>query len=88
MIATYDIKRLALISSINAEIEAMKAANIERQSKGYALAYNEEAFHEASNQLREIAFEIRQSKNKKGVHTYGNNIKSWFWWESLFTTQE
>ena len=64
MMTAYDVKMFALISAINAEIEAMKAANMERESHGFALAYNERAFYNMSDKLREIAFEIRQSKNK------------------------
>ena len=65
MLTAYDVKKFALISAINAEVEAMKAANIERKGKGLTLAYDEKAFYEVSNHLREIAFEIRQAKNKK-----------------------
>ena len=65
MLTAYDIKKFALISALNADIEAMKAANMERKSKGHALAYDEKAFYEVSNHLRAIAFKIRQAKNKR-----------------------
>ena len=65
MLTAYDIKKFALISALNADIEGMKAANMERKSKGHALAYDEKAFYEVSNHLRAIAFGIRQAKNKR-----------------------
>jgi len=51
----YDIKRLALIFAIQAEIEGMKAANIEREAQGYALAYGEKAFADTAEELRVLA---------------------------------
>jgi len=51
----YDIKRLAEVLAIQAEIEGMKAANKERESQGLALAYDESAFVQAANNLRTVA---------------------------------
>ena len=51
---SYDIKRLALISAVNAEIEGMKARNIEREANGFAMAYDDLAFSNKANELREI----------------------------------
>ena len=49
------VKRLALVLAIQAEIEAMKAANIERESGGLALAYDEGYFMSAAEDLRNLA---------------------------------
>lgn len=51
----YDLKRLAEILAIQAEIEGMKSENITRESQGYALAYDEKAFVQAADDLRTIA---------------------------------
>lgn len=52
----YTVKRLALILSIQAEIEAMKAANQNRISNKEALAYDDSSFYEQAEQLRELAY--------------------------------
>ena len=44
--------------AVNAEIESMKVANIERQSKGLSLAYGEEAFNRAATELRDLSNEL------------------------------
>ena len=61
----YKIKDLSKIYSlicqmeaIKAEIEAMKADNIERQSNGEALAWPGKMFQEAANSLSNIAKEL------------------------------
>jgi len=51
----HDIKRLALISAINADIEGMKVANMRREAQGFALAYSENVFFEAAEELRALA---------------------------------
>lgn len=51
----YDIKRLALIFAIQAEVDGMKAANAESQCLGLAHAYGESAFAEAAEKLRVFA---------------------------------
>ena len=50
-----DVKRLALVLAVQAEIEGMKAANAERLEAGYALAYNRDSFYEKSQELRNLA---------------------------------
>ncbi len=51
----YDVKRLALVLAIQAEVEGMKAANIETESRGYAPAYPESKFVKAAEELRALA---------------------------------
>ena len=51
----YDIKRLAEILAIQATIEGMKIANIEREMQDYAPKYNEAAFMDAAEELRVMA---------------------------------
>ena len=48
---------MALAVSIAARIEGMKAANAERQSNGYALAYDEKAFFEVEEELMRLTHE-------------------------------
>ena len=49
------VKRLGYILAIQAEIEAMKIANLERKEQGYVFAYDEAAFQEKAEELRTIA---------------------------------
>ena len=51
----YDVKRLALVFAVQAEIEAMKAKNFEREDAGMSHAYDEMEFWNRSEELREIA---------------------------------
>jgi len=51
----YDVKRLAEVLAIQAEIEGMKVANLERELQGFALAYGEELFVQAAEDLRIVA---------------------------------
>ena len=51
----YDVKRLALVLAVSAEIEGMKVANMERESQGFAFAYSESAFSKAAEELRVLA---------------------------------
>ena len=51
----YDVKRLAEVFAIQAEIEGMKAENIARQNEDFALAYNEDAFECKAEELRMVA---------------------------------
>jgi len=51
----YDIKRLALVLSVQAEIEGMKCANVERRHLSHADAYDNEAFAEKAEELRILA---------------------------------
>ena len=50
-----DVKRLALILAVQAEIEGMKSANIERESNGVAIAWDESMFCEKAEELRNLA---------------------------------
>jgi hypothetical protein len=51
----FDVKRLALILAVQAEIEGMKALNTERALQEYTLAYDEHAFCEKAEELRMLA---------------------------------
>lgn len=51
----YDVKRFALVSAVNAEIEGMKAANKQREFEGYAMDYTDEYFQEKANDLTTLA---------------------------------
>lgn len=51
----YDIKRLALVLAVQAEIEGMKAYNADRLICGYSMGYNERAFMDMAEQLRDLA---------------------------------
>lgn len=51
----YDIKRLALVLAIQAEIEGMKATNQDRLNGGWSLAYAESDFCEKAEELRILA---------------------------------
>ncbi len=50
------IKRLGLILSVQAEIEAMKAENTIRKESGRSLTYDERAFFEKSEALKELCY--------------------------------
>lgn len=52
----YDIKRLALVLAIQAEIEGMKAENILKEQNEEAPAYGSKAFNEAARQLIDLAY--------------------------------
>jgi len=52
---TYDVKRLALVFALQAELEAMKIANLERDMPSEAAAYDEKSFFEKSQELQELA---------------------------------
>jgi hypothetical protein len=52
----------ALVAEMNAilvSVEGMKAANTERESQGFALAYPESIFNDASKDLEGIATALR-----------------------------
>lgn len=51
----YDIKRLALILAIQAEIEAMKIFNTQRAFDGWPPGYPESEFQAKADELRELA---------------------------------
>ena len=49
---------VAKMYSLNAAIEGMKAANIERRSQGYTLAYAEGSFFAAELDLQDISAKL------------------------------
>jgi len=51
----YDVKRLALILALQAEIEAMKAANAERDMPREAAAHDASEFFDKARELDELA---------------------------------
>jgi len=52
----YDIKRLALILSVQAEIEGMKAENAFREVYQHEPTYNEGHFQEKAQKLSDLAY--------------------------------
>lgn len=52
---TYDVKRLALVLAIQAEIEGMKAFNLIRESNGMTIGYDQDQFDDMANLLRDLA---------------------------------
>jgi hypothetical protein len=52
---------VANIVAAQARIEGMKAKNTERESQGYALAYDEDAFFAEANQLDQLSIEARNA---------------------------
>jgi hypothetical protein len=51
----YDIKRLALVLAVQAEIEGMKALNKQRELDNASLGYGEIDFIYMADELRNIA---------------------------------
>jgi hypothetical protein len=52
---TFDVKRLALVLSVQAEVEAMKTENSLRMSMDYSPAYTEDHFFRKANELNDLA---------------------------------
>jgi hypothetical protein len=52
----YDVKRLALILAVQAEIEGMKAENMQRQHLEQSMAYTDSDFVDKANDLRNLAY--------------------------------
>jgi len=52
----FNIKRLGLILAVQAEIEGMKAKNLEREQLNLTLAYTEEHFIDKANELRNLSY--------------------------------
>ena len=52
----YNVKRLALVLSVQAEIEAMKAENKQREILGQLMAYTDESFSDKANELSNLAY--------------------------------
>ena len=51
----YDVKRLALILAVQAEIEGAKAENKQREVIGHSMAYDESQFAYLAEELRQIS---------------------------------
>ena len=49
------VKRLILVTALEADIQGMIAENKQREQEGLSLAYNENDFSGIANQMREIA---------------------------------
>ena len=52
----YNVKRLALILAVQAEIEGMKSENKQRELIGHDLTYNEGHFQEKAAELKTLAY--------------------------------
>lgn len=50
----YDIKRLALVFALQAEIEGMKADNENRKQLDNSMTYTDKDFNYMANELREL----------------------------------
>jgi len=53
---SYDIRRLALIFALQAEIEGMKAENTCCKNLGQSIAYNDELFFDKASELTALAY--------------------------------
>ena len=51
----YDVKRLALVFAIQAEIEGMKAENTQRSILDHSMAYTDQDFCDKAEELRILA---------------------------------
>ncbi|NOR68144.1 MAG: hypothetical protein GQ532_00335, partial [Methylomarinum sp.] len=51
----YDIKRLALVLAIQAEIEGMKIENMQLEKAGFSYTYTEADFFKKAEELRVIS---------------------------------
>lgn len=51
----YNVKRYILALSVQAEIEGMKAENMQREQNKQSMAYNEYNFNEKAEELRSLA---------------------------------
>ena len=52
----YDVKRLALVLSVQAEIEGMKAENENHKQSNESMAYTAEDFNSKSQELQNLAY--------------------------------
>lgn len=52
----------AQIYAVIAEIEGMKAENVQREGSGRSLAYTEDAFFEKANELRSLSDYIMRNR--------------------------
>lgn len=51
----YDVRRMALVLAVQAEIEGMKSDNMQREAVGSSMAYTEEDFFAKADDLRNLA---------------------------------
>lgn len=51
----YDVKRLALVFAVQAEVEGMKVENLQREQSGLSCAYAVNCFDSKADELRELA---------------------------------
>lgn len=52
----YNVRRLALVLAVQAEIEGMKSLNFTRQQDNHSMAYTDEDFHVKAEELRSLAY--------------------------------
>lgn len=55
MMTGYDVKRLAKILAVWAEIEGMKAENKQREQQNFSMAWTESDFCAKADELRQLA---------------------------------
>jgi hypothetical protein len=51
----FDVKRLALVLAVQAEIEGMKVANSVKEANGFSPAYGHDHFFDKAEELRILA---------------------------------
>lgn len=56
----YDIRRLALILAIQAEIKGMEFENLQREQSNESHAYTFEDFNSKAEELRELAYRPKE----------------------------
>ncbi len=52
----YNVRRLALILAVQAEIDGMKAENMQRECENNSMAYTEKDFSDKAMELRNLAY--------------------------------
>ena len=52
----YDIKRLALVFAVQAEIEGKKADNMQKQAFGQSMTWISDDFNKKAEELRNLAY--------------------------------
>lgn len=52
---SYDVKRLALILSVQAEVDGMKFENLQREQYNHSHAYTDEDFQSKAAELENLA---------------------------------
>lgn len=52
----YTVRRLALVLSVQAEIEGMKAENMQREQQGHSMAWTVTDFNQKAEELRSLAY--------------------------------